>query len=126
VVKGGANEVSNNEKTFGFGRGEGIDAGAFDSEWVIEKDKEKYNEVFLTLTPVDGKITGAAAKAEMVKCKLPNSVLGKIWKLADIDRDGMLDEDEFALAMHLINIKLDNHDLPTTLPPHLVPPSKRN
>ena len=66
-----------------------------------------------------------AAKSEMVKSKLPNSVLGKVWKLADVDKDGMLDSDEFALAMHLINIKLDGHDIPAELPAHLVPPSKR-
>ncbi len=67
----------------------------------------------------------AAAKQEMVKSKLPNNVLGKIWKLSDVDRDGMLDADEFALAMHLMNIKLDGHDLPPELPDHLRPPSKR-
>ena len=61
----------------------------------------------------------------MVKSKLPNSVLGKVWKLADVDKDGMLDCDEFALAMHLINVKLDGHELPVDLPDHLVPPSKR-
>lgn len=66
-----------------------------------------------------------AAKSEMVKSKLPNSVLGKIWKLSDIDKDGFLDSDEFALAMHLINVKLDGHDLPTELPNHLIPPTKR-
>lgn len=66
-----------------------------------------------------------AAKQEMLKSKLPNSVLGKVWKLADVDKDGMLDADEFALAMHLINIKLDGNDLPPELPLHLMPPSKR-
>lgn len=45
--------------------------------------------------------------------------------MADVDRDGMLDEDEFALAMHLISIKVDGHDMPQTLPAHLVPPSKK-
>ena len=60
----------------------------------------------------------------MVKSKLPNNVLGKIWKLSDVDRDGMLDADEFALAMHLMNIKIDGNDLPAELPEHLVPPSK--
>ena len=68
----------------------------------------------------------SAAKSEMVKSKLPNTVLGKIWKLSDIDDDGYLDADEFALAMHLINIKLDGHDLPVVLPNHLIPPSKRD
>ena len=67
----------------------------------------------------------AAAKQEMIKSKLPNNVLGKVWKLSDVDKDGMLDADEFALAMHLISIKMDGHDLPTELPVHLVPPTKR-
>lgn len=62
----------------------------------------------------------------MVKSKLPNSVLGKIWKLSDINKDGFLDADEFALAMHLINIKLEGYDLPSELPEHLIPPSKRD
>ena len=47
---------------------------------------------------------------EMIKSKLPNNVLGKIWKLSDVDKDGMLDSDEFALAMHLINVKLDGEE----------------
>jgi len=67
-----------------------------------------------------------AAKSEMVKSKLPNSVLGKIWKLSDINKDGLLDADEFALAMHLINVKLEGYDLPAELPEHLIPPSKRD
>ena len=82
--------------------------------------------MFESLGPSNGKITGAAAKAEMVKSKLPNSVLGKIWKLSNIDKDGALDADEFALAMHLINVKLGGYDLPAELPEHLIPPSKRN
>ena len=73
---------------------------------------------------MDGKITGAAAKQEMVKSKLPNSVLGKIWKLADVDKDGMLDMEEWALANHLIRVKLEGNELPAELPTHLYPPSK--
>ena len=37
----------------------------------------------------------------------------------------MLDADEFALACYLIKIKIDGNEIPTTLPSHLVPPSKR-
>ena len=105
--------------------GEGVNAGLGETEWVIAKDRYKYDAIFDTLSPVDGKVTGAAAKGEMIKSKLPNNVLGKIWKLSDVDKDGMLDADEFALAMHLMNIKLDGNDLPSELPQHLVPPSKR-
>ncbi|KAH3846731.1 EH domain-containing protein 3-like [Dreissena polymorpha] len=124
-VEGGAFEAYN-ESPFGYGRGEGADAGKGEHEWIVNNDKYKYDEVFTKLNPVNGKISGAAAKAEMVKSKLPNSVLGKIWKLADVDRDGMLDEDEWALANHLINIKMEGHDLPNELPDHLIPPGKKN
>lgn len=61
----------------------------------------------------------------MVKSRLPNPVLAKVWRLADVDQDGALDSDEFALAMHLINIKLDGYDMPDDLPEHLIPPSKK-
>lgn len=61
----------------------------------------------------------------MIKSKLPNSVLSKIWKLSDLDKDDMLDSEEFALAMYLIKIKLEGNNLPNELPAHLVPPSKR-
>ena len=105
--------------------GEGVNAGAGEVQWVVAKDRYKYDESFDNLNPIDGKVSGAAAKQEMLKSKLPNNVLGKIWKLSDVDKDGMLDADEFALAMHLMNIKLDGNDLPTELPVHLIPPSKR-
>lgn len=123
-LKGGAFDTVN-ESPFGYGRGEGVDAGSYDTNWVVEKDREKYVQIFNSLNPVDGKVNGANAKQEMVKSKLPNTVLGKIWKLADVDRDGHLDADEFALAMHLINVKISGHDIPATLPSHLIPPSKR-
>ena len=82
--------------------------------------------MFDALGPIDGKLSGSAVKKEMVKSKLPNNVLGKIWKLSDVDMDGFLDAEEFALAMHLVKIKSNGHDLPSELPKHLVPPSKRS
>lgn len=67
-----------------------------------------------------------AAKCELMKSKLPNSVLAKIWSMSDIDEDGLLDIDEFALAKYLIDLKLDGNELPPQLPKHLIPPSKKN
>ncbi|XP_014212435.1 EH domain-containing protein 3 [Copidosoma floridanum] len=127
LIKGGAFEgVEDQESPFGYKKGEGIDAGSNEPEWIVMKLKHKYDTLFESLGPSDGKITGAAAKTEMIKSKLPNTILGKIWKLADVDRDGFLDSDEFALAMHLIKVKTDGYELPTELPSHLVPPSKRD
>uniref|UniRef100_A0A914R4Q4 Uncharacterized protein n=1 Tax=Parascaris equorum TaxID=6256 RepID=A0A914R4Q4_PAREQ len=107
-VHGGAfDQTVESETPFGFGKGEGFDKGSNENEWVVARERYKSDELFDTLEPIDGKITGRAAKEHMVKSKLPNSVLGKIWKLADVDKDGMLDSDEFALANYLINLKLE-------------------
>ena len=62
----------------------------------------------------------------MLKSKLPSKVLTRIWGLSDIDRDGMLDLEEFLLAMYLVATKLNNpQEVPNELPKHLIPPSKR-
>eukprot|EP00088_Acartia_fossae_P053751 TRINITY_DN6133_c0_g1_i12.p1 TRINITY_DN6133_c0_g1~~TRINITY_DN6133_c0_g1_i12.p1 ORF type:complete len:539 (-),score=159.03 TRINITY_DN6133_c0_g1_i12:36-1652(-) len=125
-IEGGAfDHVMNSKTPFMYKGGEGINAGVGEVEWVIAKDRYKYDAIFDSLNPIDGKVSGASAKSEMIKSKLPNNVLGKIWKLSDVDKDGMLDADEFSLAMHLMNIKLDGNDLPSELPAHLIPPSKR-
>ena len=71
---------------------------------------EKYLELQLKVQKIFPKLCppqNTQLKGEMIKSKLPNNVLGKIWKLSDVDKDGLLDIDEFALAMHLINIKVD-------------------
>ncbi|PAV90034.1 hypothetical protein WR25_07655 [Diploscapter pachys] len=127
IVRGGAfSQAQESETPFGFGKGEGFDKGADESEWVVNRERTHADTTFDSLGPVDGFISGRVAKEHMVKSKLPNQVLGKIWKLADVDRDGQLDGDEFALANYLINLKLEGHELPLELPKHLIPPSKRN
>ncbi|KAM9441664.1 EH domain-containing protein 2-like [Salvelinus alpinus] len=108
---------------FGDVEKEGEDGG--EMAWVVTKDKPKYDEIFYNLAPNEGKLSGTKAKDWMVSTRLPNSVLGRIWKLSDVDRDGMLDDEEFALASHLIEVKLEGHGLPPELPARLVPPSKR-
>ncbi|XP_070986722.1 EH domain-containing protein 2-like isoform X4 [Oncorhynchus clarkii lewisi] len=108
---------------FGDVEKEGEDGG--EMAWVVTKDKPKYDEIFYNLAPNEGKLSGTKARDWMVSTRLPNSVLGRIWKLSDVDRDGMLDDEEFALASHLIEVKLEGHGLPPELPARLVPPSKR-
>ncbi|RXN19452.1 EH domain-containing 4-like protein [Labeo rohita] len=124
MVMGGAFEDSS-DGPFGHGYGEGISAGADTEDWIVSRDKHRYDEIFYTLMPINGKVTGINAKKEMMNSRLPNTVLGKIWKLADCDKDGMLDDEEFALAQHLIKVKLEGFELPAELPNHLVPPSHR-
>lgn len=126
VIRGGAfDDVKDQVSPFGFEKCEGIDLGHGEPGWIVTKERSKWDAIFQSLGPHKGKITGSTAKKEMVKSRLPNPVLAKIWRLADVDQDGQLDADEFALSMHLINIKLDGFDLPDDLPHHLVPPSKK-
>lgn len=126
VITGGAfTDVKDLSSPFGYQKCEGIDMGSGEPDWVVSKERSKWDAIFESLNPVKGKITGSAAKKEMVKSRLPNPVLAKVWRLSDVDQDGALDSDEFALAMHLINIKLEGYDLPEDLPDHLVPPSKK-
>ena len=42
----------------------------------------------------------------MMRSNLPTTVLSKVWILADVDMDGMLDLSEFCLAMYLIDYKV--------------------
>ena len=42
-----------------YGGGEGIDAGRGEVDWVVNKDRFKYDEMFDKLNPIDGKISGA-------------------------------------------------------------------
>lgn len=41
---------------FGYKRGEGVDAGAGDLEWIINKKRMEYDAIFNTLNPVEGKV----------------------------------------------------------------------
>lgn len=105
--------------------GKGADEGIGEREWIVSRDKPKYDNIFNALEQVEGKITGRVAREELVKSKLPSKELGKIWRLADIDHDGLLDAEEFALAMHLIKVKIEGHQIPEDLPDHLIPPCHR-
>lgn len=44
---------------FGYGRGEGADAGHGDPDWICSKEKPNTDITFQSLNPVDGKVTGA-------------------------------------------------------------------
>ncbi|KAL1514117.1 hypothetical protein ABEB36_003431 [Hypothenemus hampei] len=126
-VRGGAFEYVEDKRTpFGYKCGEGCNAGFGEPEWIVNKDRTSYKLLFQNLNPVNGKLSGANVKSEFIKSKLPNSILAKIWRLADIDQDGFLDIEEFALGMHLINIKLNGGEIPASLPEHLLPPEKKD
>ncbi|KAM3619712.1 uncharacterized protein V6R79_012436 [Siganus canaliculatus] len=97
-----------------------------ESHWAVRpEEKNKFDGIFESLAPVNGLLSGEKVKPVLINSKLPLDVLGKVWDLSDIDKDGHLDRDEFAVAMHLVYRALEKEPVPALLPPSLVPLSKR-
>ncbi|XP_035269615.1 epidermal growth factor receptor substrate 15-like 1 isoform X2 [Anguilla anguilla] len=97
-----------------------------DSHWAVRpEEKGKFDGIFESLAPVNGLLSGEKVKPVLINSKLPLDVLGRVWDLSDIDKDGHLDKDEFAVAMHLVYRALEKEPVPSVLPSSLIPPSKR-
>nr|XP_012137772.1 PREDICTED: epidermal growth factor receptor substrate 15-like 1 isoform X2 [Megachile rotundata] len=95
-------------------------------DWSIKpSERAKYDQLFDSLQPSNGYIPGNKVKGVLIDSKLPLDTLGKIWDLADMDKDGMLDRHEFVVAMHLVYKALEKYAIPSVLPPELMPPGKR-
>ncbi|KAK5037679.1 hypothetical protein LTS07_001146 [Exophiala sideris] len=99
--------------------------------WVIAPaDKARFDSIFATVDRQGlGFITGEQAVEFFGNARLPEEVLAQIWDLADINSEGKLNKDEFAVAMYLVRQQRGTKDgrgnLPSSLPPALIPPSMR-
>ncbi|ETO08814.1 EH domain-containing protein 4, partial [Reticulomyxa filosa] len=94
--------------------------------WVIsQQQKEIYDEKFFKLELSDGKAPGAQVKQIMLQTGLGNQVLGKVWGLADLDKDGLMNSEEFALCIFLLEEVKNGKALPDKLPEDYIPPSFR-
>lgn len=87
---------------------------------------KKYWQIFSGLKPKDQKVTHDQVLPILYNSKQDSSVLNKIWFLADIDDDDMLDFEEFVICMRLVfdmvNKNIDS--VPNELPDWLIPGSK--
>ena len=94
--------------------------GVATGDWTISViDRLKYEQLFESLKPVGGMLPGNKVKGVLMESKLPMDTLGKIWDLADQDKDGNLDKHEFIVAMHLVYQTLEKRTIPNVLPPEL-------
>lgn len=73
----------------------------------------------------NGLVSGGAAKPILSATGLAVGQLRKIWELADVDKDGQLDLQEFTIAMYLAEHLKSGKELPTKLDEDMVPPNKR-
>ncbi|KAF0760905.1 epidermal growth factor receptor substrate 15-like 1 isoform X1, partial [Aphis craccivora] len=96
------------------------------NDWSMKpSERMNYDKMFESLRPVNGTVAGDKVKGLLIDSKLSVDTLGKIWDLADMDKDGKLDQHEFAVAMHLVYKALEKYAIPSVLPTELLPPAKR-
>lgn len=110
--------------------------------WALtQADLDANRQQFFSAGPVQGKLSGAAARGVLIKSQLPSQTLAQvdfsseflyisvlivcnlyfqIWALSDIDKDGFLTEFEFSVAMKLTRNCLAGLPLPPTLPPSMM------
>lgn len=97
--------------------------------WLVTPaDKVKFDQFFASIDTVGrGTISGEQAVNFFSDSRLPEDTLAQIWDLADINSEGHLNRDEFAVAMYLIRQQRAPNagPLPAFLPPALTPPSMR-
>jgi epidermal growth factor receptor substrate 15 len=95
--------------------------------WAVSPvDKAKADQFFDGLDQGNkGILEGQAAVPFFMQSGLNEATLAHVWDLSDVTQSGTLTRDEFAVAMHLINLKLTGSDLPQELPANLIPPSLR-
>ncbi|UXI14306.1 epidermal growth factor receptor substrate 15-like 1 [Sarcoptes scabiei] len=89
-------------------------------DWKISKENDqKFVNIFYSMSPVDGKLSGVNVKPFLMSSKLSLESLTRIWDLSDIDQDGFLDLKEFVICNQLIAKATQGFILPPILPKEL-------
>mmetsp|Transcript_30155 Transcript_30155/g.50862 ORF Transcript_30155/g.50862 Transcript_30155/m.50862 type:complete len:273 (+) Transcript_30155:54-872(+) len=101
-------------------------------DWVVAPRKAEFDMAFRNAGPStlgEGSklcLSPLQVRDALIPMGLAKEELRRVWELSDIDKDGALDTDEFAVALHLVHAALEGNTVPRVLPPNVVPPSKRN
>ncbi|MCJ1474984.1 hypothetical protein MMC13_003644 [Lambiella insularis] len=96
--------------------------------WTITpQEKTRFDGIFSKVDVENrGYVTGEQAVGFFSNSRLPEDDLAQIWDLADVNSEGQLNSEEFAVAMYLIQQQLGKKGtIPQSLPSALVPPSRR-
>eukprot|EP00486_Rosalina_sp_Unknown_P002969 CAMPEP_0201567416 /NCGR_PEP_ID=MMETSP0190_2-20130828/7923_1 /ASSEMBLY_ACC=CAM_ASM_000263 /TAXON_ID=37353 /ORGANISM="Rosalina sp." /LENGTH=525 /DNA_ID=CAMNT_0047987411 /DNA_START=992 /DNA_END=2569 /DNA_ORIENTATION=- len=96
--------------------------------WIVkEMNKQfEYDTIWFSVPKMrNGKANGGQMKSFMEKSGLSNDLLKKIWRLSDLDKDGKMGNEEFALCMLLMEKAKKGEKLPDKLPKNYIPPGFR-
>ena len=83
---------------------------------ITEEDAQQYIDIFHSFKLVDGHASGAEIRPVMMESGLAKDMLAKIWSMCDRAKHGYLNEEEFVLAMGMINMVKSGKPLPEKLP----------
>ncbi|GBG33429.1 EH-domain containing protein, putative [Hondaea fermentalgiana] len=125
-----AKRSAGDENPFGAKDGATPPLSVTNKDWAVDPESlALYSGEFDALGPVrdvDGKrkIHGNEVRDLLVATGVAKSKLRQIWNLSDLDQDGSLTLEEFAIARHLIEtFALKDEPLPEELPPSWMPTS---
>merc|ERR1712087_720641 len=103
-------------------------------KWVVSNSQKAiYDTQFYSLRLKNGKASRQQIMKFMLQSQLSNGVLQKVWDLANFGQDGQMDDEDFALCLHLIDsIVIDSDEIRyldsylADLPLAFIPPGKRH
>uniref|UniRef100_A0A0R3RPU0 Epidermal growth factor receptor substrate 15-like 1 n=1 Tax=Elaeophora elaphi TaxID=1147741 RepID=A0A0R3RPU0_9BILA len=73
----------------------------------------------------DGFVSGTDVRDVLLATGIQQNTLALLWSLVDLKKNGMLNLEQFALIMYLIENHKQGKPVPFTLPRNLIPPSFR-
>ncbi|MFH4982520.1 hypothetical protein AB6A40_009229 [Gnathostoma spinigerum] len=94
-------------------------------EWPVQVSKYE-SEFKKADTNKDGLVSGIDVREYLIASTVPQTVLAQLWSLVDFRKNGMLNIEQFALIMHLIDEWKSGIPAPSVLPPFLIPPQFRS
>ncbi|KAJ1855998.1 hypothetical protein LPJ76_002865 [Coemansia sp. RSA 638] len=123
-LSGSHGRRDSNTSSVGWGStvaGPGASLESLSEASVSAKERQQYKQIFEKSSPVDGAISGAAARSLFMKTKLNNEQLSRVWVLADPRSEGKLRLPGFIVAMYYVRRIMENRnlELPQTCPPSL-------
>jgi len=84
--------------------------------FITAQDEARFEALFKSAAGNAKHISGQIARDLLLRSKLSGDILERIWNLSDFYGLGNLNFAQFALAMYLVNLKLEGKDLPPSIP----------
>lgn len=92
--------------------------------WRFDKiDMVLSRKAFQAQDPMNETLDGPACRAFFLQSGLPEEEMAKIWSLSDLDNDGRLTFNEFAIMLHITQLRIRNVEIPEELPESMIPTS---